>query len=288
MRERALIHVAGPEGAGKTTFIERLFEAEVAFATCVRGERDAKLRKAREAAPKANAELRRYREAGASAVALYRFAEPSMDAFFMSKVMEDYSEAVFIEGDCPIEYVDLAVFVAPVPPKGRSLLHRVTRDHAAAHLASLGQLARTLESPAAMARLLGAEVGEPFAARALQQPRVLDELRRSMKPTLRQARRARTPAATEHWALEERYEGIERAELVVVNVHGQAERAAAEALVEQVARLRNDEQVYRDVMGRGSNKVPITAVVADLLDPKDAGLRKAVARVKRAAKRRSP
>lgn len=32
MRERALIHVAGPAGAGKTTFIERLLDAEVAFA----------------------------------------------------------------------------------------------------------------------------------------------------------------------------------------------------------------------------------------------------------------
>ena len=103
MRESALVHIAGPGGAGKTTFIERLFDAEVAFATCVRGQRDGKLWKERESAPKANAELRRYREAGASAVALYRFAEPNMDAFFMSKVMQDYSEAVFIEGNCPID-----------------------------------------------------------------------------------------------------------------------------------------------------------------------------------------
>jgi hypothetical protein len=96
MRERALIHAAGPVGAGKTTFIERLLDAEVAFAICVRAERDPKLRKEQESAPKAHAELRRYREAGASAVALYRFAEPSMDAFFTSAFMQDYSEAVFM------------------------------------------------------------------------------------------------------------------------------------------------------------------------------------------------
>jgi len=35
--------------------------------------------------------------------------------------------AVFIEGDCPIDYVDRSVFVAPVPSKGHSLLRRVVR-----------------------------------------------------------------------------------------------------------------------------------------------------------------
>lgn len=36
MFHRALVHVAGPEGAGKTTFTERLLEARAAFAVCVR------------------------------------------------------------------------------------------------------------------------------------------------------------------------------------------------------------------------------------------------------------
>jgi hypothetical protein len=61
-------------------------------------------------------------------------------------------------------------------------------------------------------------------------------------------------------------------------------RGTKEALVAQVARLRTDPQVYDDVMGVRDNKIPITAVVADLSNPKDAGLKKAVARVKRAMK----
>lgn len=40
MRERKIVHVAGLAGAGKTTFIERLLDAHVALALCVRGERD--------------------------------------------------------------------------------------------------------------------------------------------------------------------------------------------------------------------------------------------------------
>ena len=66
VRARALLHVAGPLGAGKTAFIERLLDAEVAFAICVRTEQDAKLRKEHESASKTHVELRRYREAGAS------------------------------------------------------------------------------------------------------------------------------------------------------------------------------------------------------------------------------
>jgi hypothetical protein len=41
-------------------------------------------------------------------------------------------------------------------------------------------------------------------------------------------------------------------------------------------------------VGLRGNKLPVTAVVADLVNPKDPGLKKAVARVKRATKRRQP
>ena len=105
MRERALIHVAGPKGAGKTTFIEALLRAGVGPAICLRAERDPKLRKERESSPKKDGELRRYREAGASDVAVYRFPEPSTDAFFMTAVMQNYSTAVLIEGDRPLSRV---------------------------------------------------------------------------------------------------------------------------------------------------------------------------------------
>lgn len=288
MRERALVQVEGPAGAGKTTFIERLLDAEVAFATCVRAEREAKPSKELESAPKAHPELRRYREAGASAVALYRFARQSADAFFTSHVMQEYSEAVFIEGDCPVDYVDLRVFVAPAPGKGRALLRRVVRHPGPARQAAIQEWSQALESPEAMARLLGAGLGEPLLGMALEQPRVLAELRRSLKGKLGELRREPLPAPTEHWALESGYAGIESAQLVVLNVRCAADRRAAEAVVADVARLRKDEQVYRDVVGRQGNKLPVTAVVADLSEPGDAGLKKATARVKRAARRRSP
>ncbi len=288
MRQRAFVHVTGPAGAGKTTFIERLLDAEVAFATCVRARREEKRRKAHESAPKTHPELRRYRAAGAGAVALYRFGEPSTDEFFTSYFMQDYSEAVFIEGDRPIDYVDVSVFVARTPPKGRSLLRRVVRDHAATHRQVVEQLAQALENPDAMVRILGAGLGEPFVALALEQPPVLDRLRRSLRTKLGELRRAPPPAPTEHWALEEGYAGIESAQLVIVNVRSDTEHLAAASVIVEFARLRKDAEVYRDVIGLRGNKVPVTAVIANLANSKDPGVRKAVARVKRATERRQP
>ena len=54
-----------------------------------------------------------------------------------------------------------------------------------------------------------------------------------------------------------------------------------ERMLEDLKRIRRDEEVFDDVLGQGGKRTPITAVVADLSDPKDPGTRKAVARIKR-------
>jgi len=53
------------------------------------------------------------------------------------------------------------------------------------------------------------------------------------------ARTAPPAKAGEQWAVSERFEGIERAALVVVNIRHQSERASAERLVADVHRPRH-------------------------------------------------
>ena len=55
MRSRALIHVNGPAGSGKTKFVECLVKSWQGFTLCVRGERDAKTKRAKSVAPKGHA-----------------------------------------------------------------------------------------------------------------------------------------------------------------------------------------------------------------------------------------
>ena len=66
-----------------------------------------------------------------------------------------------------------------------------------------------------------------------------------------------------------------------MNVRDAGERRRGEAMRDEVARLREDDAVFADVLGWRGKKTPITAVVADLGDRRDGALRKALARVKR-------
>jgi len=76
-------------------------------------------------------------------------------------------------------------------------------------------------------------------------------------------------------------QGIQVAGLVVVNVRDPSERPPAEQLLVDLARLRNDDALFNDILGWRGHRTPITAVVANISDPRDAGRKKAIARVRR-------
>lgn len=290
MIERALIHVAGPTGAGKTTLIEHLLRyacrsRSLLAARCIRDDR---LRTPTEVRPKASTELRRYRQAGASNAVLYRFpnSHADADAFYASHLMEDFSEGVLLEGDRPLEWVDLTVFVAPLVAEGGSLLRRVLRDRAAEQTRARAAVEALLREPDGVERLFESYLGDLGGQLAPVIAKNRDQTRTELLATIEKERRAPPPPATEHWALAKGYEGVAGAQVVVVNVRDESERRRAAAMLDDVSRLRRDEAVFSDVLGWRGSRVPITAVVADLSDQRDPGLRRALARVARAFARR--
>ena len=115
--ERALIHVAGPPGAGKTALVVQFLRRAGRLVAAARCIRDDELRVPKESAPTGHAELSAYRAAGADPVALYRFpaSHADWDAFCTTNLMTDYFEAVLLEGALPVEWVDLTVYVGLVP-----------------------------------------------------------------------------------------------------------------------------------------------------------------------------
>jgi hypothetical protein len=272
MRERTLVHVAGPKGAGKTTFIEAMVSTLGWFVLAARCVRDDSLRRSRETVPKAHPELRRYREAGATGAALFAFPEGDIgsDEFFVTHLMEDYSQAAVLEGDNPIEFVDLTVFVAPPPAAGETVFVRCKRDRAKEERVKADARAWLFRESDGVADILG-------------KTRLLEEALAGVA----RARRAPAPSPTEHWAVAGGYEGIEHAQLVVVNIRSEAERQRGEQLVADVGRLRKDAGLFDDILGFRGSRIPVTAVVANLADPRDAGTKKAVARVRRALRTRS-
>ena len=74
-------------------------------------------------------------------------------------------------------------------------------------------------------------------------------------------------------------------ELVVVNVCNEPERTQGERLVGDLGRLRQEPTLLDGILGVHGTKIPITAIVANLSDPKDAGLKKALARIGREVRR---
>ena len=273
---RVIIHVDGSPGAGKTTFVERLLGGFDEWALAVRCRRDESLRYARESSSARAPEMRRYRAAGATEAGQFTFpsARHSADDFFSSRLMTAASDIVVIEGDSPLRDADLRAFVASPPPVGQDLLVRERRDRAA-------QLRAQAD---AMQRLLEQLVGGPVVAFARDQPELLEQARLSLLAGIDRARAAPPPTPTEHWAVAAGYAGIEHAQLVVLNAREDAERRRAWGLLEEVRRLRVDRAVFADVLGWRGSRVPITAVVADLADPRDAGTRKAVARVRQSVR----
>jgi hypothetical protein len=285
MINRPIIHVAGPSGAGKTQFILAMLRSKIGIANCARGERDTQLAKIEESKSMAHTELLAYRSAGAGAVAQYRFPELNTEAFYTSSLMEHYSELVFIEGDSPIQCNDLTVFVVAAPASGKPLLRRaVEKPPQARRTAEPRNLDRGREAPDVLFNLLCGEGDERMKCENPGGSRLLDALRR-LAAESRKSARIPERSVTEHWCLEDGFEGIQHAQLIIVNVRGNADRDEANRFIGEIPHLRKDPDVFRDVVGPYGNKLPVTAVVADLSNLADLGTRKAVARVKRTVRR---
>jgi len=283
---RAIIHIDGAPGAGKTAFVEWLLGALDESVLAVRCRRDESLRHARESWSARDPEVRRYRTAGAPDAGRLTFPSDrdAADDFFTTRLLTDVSDAVVIEGDSPLRDADLRVFVAPPPAAGQALLVRERRDRAAQQRAQADAMERLLGEPDGAARLLDQLVGGPLVAFAREQPELLEQARVSLLAGIGKVRAAPPPMPTEHWAVAAGYAGIEHAQLVVLNTREDAERRRAQGLLEDVRRLRADRAVFDDVLGWRGSRVPITAVVAELANARDAGTRKAVARVKRSVR----
>lgn len=268
MIERGYIHIAGPRGAGKTTLAEAVLRAFDGPTIAVRCERDDRLDEAKESKAARDPEVRRYREAGASGAARLRFPaeDEDGDSFFCSDVMSDYSKAVLIEGDCPVEYVDLEVFVAPPLPARAGLLRRVERRSPEVAASALEEILHGIGDRTAIAAFAGSRIREAIGKATA----IYGE---SFSPK---------GGPGTFWEIAPTHRGLERAGLVIVNVRRGDDRAAADRMLDEIAQVRSDDDVRTSILGRFAHRTKVSAVVADLSGPKDAGTRKALARIKRA------
>jgi hypothetical protein len=203
------------------------------------------------------------------------------DDFYNTRLLEDPAQVVVLEGDTPVSAVDLRVYVASPLAPGRTMQIRQPRDHAQEQQDKLGALQQLLDQPDGIQHWLAHTLGEPALALARQHPTLLEEARANLQASIDKARTASPPKPTEHWAIAASHAGIQHAGLVIINLRDGAQDDRAQVLLAELSRLRTDRQIFDDVLGWRGRRTPITAVAADLSDPKDPGARKAVARTLR-------
>ena len=92
-------------------------------------------------------------------------------------------------------------------------------------------------------------MGLPVGDVVRKTPRLAEDARSSMLAGIVQVRSGPLPSPVECWAVSERFQGIQRAGLVVVNVRDAAERPAVEWLIVDLVRLRKDDALFNDILG---------------------------------------
>ncbi len=227
--------------------------------------------------------MQRYRQARAYATAMFAFPrhDPDPIEFYQTQLMLNYSRAVILEGDNPAGYADLEVFVAPAPLAGETLYVRRQQDVAASQRARAEAWEELLRRPDGMSTWMEEVMGPAVGDFVRKNPHVAEDARSRMLAGIAQVRSGPPPRSVEHWGISERFQGIQGAGLVVVNIRSSTERPAAEQLLVDLARLRKDDALFSDILGTRGHRTPITAVVANIADRRDAGRKKAVARVRR-------
>lgn len=286
MIQRAYIHITGQPGAGKTSLIEALFQAlPYDDLICVHVVSDPSLRQPWESAPGSNPHIKRYRNAGATSAALYHIPQRGLnivDDFFASEIMSRYSGAVIAEGDSPFGFCHLSVYVARVLPEGESLLVAGKSDEKARRKREIAEAERLAEHPELLLDMLSVGNDDLVTALIKQNPDILRRAGEKLHENIDALRSQPLPKAAKTWRIAESLRGIEDAGMVVINILDASERDRAEEMVRDMLRLRSDREIFDAVLGPRHQRTPITVVVVNLADPKDAGRKKAIARLQRA------
>ncbi|MCZ7556169.1 MAG: hypothetical protein M5R41_07200 [Bacteroidia bacterium] len=288
MIHRAYLRITGQSGAGKTKLMEATLEAlRTEMVLCVYAQSDKKLKEPKESSPRNDPHLKRYLDAGAMHAVRYHFAgaaRDGIDTLYESEVMTHYSGAVLIEGDSPLSCYDLTTYVARPLPGNDPLIVAGLRDNRAEHERQLAEAEALANDPRRIIDILGADFSGRLNSFIGRNSGFFDSVREELQNKVRELRALPVPEPTPCWTLAASHNGIQDAGLIVVNIHDEAERERAEALVRDVHRLRTDKQVFDDILGWQYHRTPVTAVVANLADPNDTGRKKALARIKRAVK----
>ena len=271
-RGRWIVHLTGPSGAGKTTLARQLVAGNRSRAIAVLHSAPAGGTHDGDAA-----DLALLRDAGAifAEQMLWR-PDAEADDLESADFWEEFWDVLLVEGPLPPGLdADLVVFVTAAPRAVGPIC--VQQSHTDDDHPDLLLLRSLLDAGHEPREVLRQVLRRSFGP-------ALDAVTDEVLAKVATARSATCPAAASkrrlRWRVASPWQGIERASVVVVNARtaAQAERGRQFVASWQAARLEPD--IARDLSAVGGRR-PVTAVVGNLQDPRDAAVRSVAAKIRR-------
>ena len=128
------------------------------------------------------------------------------DDFFETNLMTNSSEAVILEGDNPLLYVDLDVFIAPATRGGQVALRSAKPRPCRSRPHSGRRVGTHTSRPHGVAKWIDQVVGGPIVDFVRNNPTLTEDVRKRMLAGIAAAQNAPPPKPVEHWTVAERYQ----------------------------------------------------------------------------------
>ena len=281
--DQVYIKIDGSGEAGKTLLIERLLEysrskclAAVKFLGTESWDKP-------DVDQQGNEETSRFSKAGAERAVLYRYPvkEDGEGCGWPGDIVSGYWDGVIIEGRCnPVFKPDLSVFVTRPLGENEPLVSRERRE--AGRIGFNDYIRLTTGVELEVDPVIHEDGDMPEDANDEIEEGEIIEIPDDYAGKLIDYVKHGYPVHQDMWGIRESQAGIAEASVVVVNIYDEAECPGAERLVKELRRIREDQEICRDIFGGWVSLRSQSVYIANLAHRQDQGLKKALARIKRA------
>lgn len=286
--QRAFIRIDGADNSGKTILIELYLKSNRSACVSIARILETKEVDAPEADYRNTPELERVSTDEVFSTMVYRYPPQqrvrAYDEFWDTTLMEDPTDAVFLEGAADFGLASsLHIFVTRPLAKGESLLRQDETEITRLDLKGLLEMFSGIElENIEIPEDANEENGDIEASDAK-----IIEIPDAVVKMILQAKSEGFPLKRQGWVLPDTHQGLKRASMVIINIMNEAEAEAARDLAEEIRRMHKEWDIMRDLSLRTTDGCRLTLFIANLANPKDPELKKAIARIKRVIRENS-
>ena len=291
--QRAFIRVDGTDNSGKTLLIQQYLKSNRSAWVSVARIQETEEVGAPEADYKKTAELKRISTDNVFSTIVYRYPPQQRsrahEEFWDTAFMEEPTDAVFLEGAADFGLApDLHIFVTRPLAKNESLLRQDEIEIARLDLKGFLSLFTGIELDEI--EVPDEEIDDDenleFSDDEIIEE-TITEIPDSVAELILKAKSEGIPLNRQTWVLPDTHRGLKGASMVIINTRDEAETEAAGQLSDEIRRMHKDSEIIRDLSLRTKDGRRLTVFIANLANPKDPELKKAIARIKRVIRENS-